>query len=910
MLALLRLAMRADPTYPVAFDLYRHEMTHSGRRRELEAEFPERSRAAGVIAHCRALSIALGSASGLAREREIFATLANIPDPSGCTSGVIAMQSSEASPRDRLARFRELLIRHPEWARARSMYVSLLSSTGRRAEALAFLKQGIRAPQHPVSALDLQLQLVRQHRAMLDSSPARRLEEALAASVARDGAPYLRWMLTQHLARTALQQGTVARFDSLALLQIKIARTSNAPAAEFRSVSERGASLAFTASDPRRALASLNRAVVLADSLASADLRRTAYMDRGRAFSALGRYTLAERDMRQAITFVDATDATWLAEAHHNLGHVHEGQGHWTLAAREMDLYSSYAWQVRTRGAAYMMSLHDAGQVRWKAGWHAAARQSFTRMVEVIDESRSHYLYAGEYYERIGDLARAAEYYRRGARSEDSGDLHLNLAGLTRVYEALGLRDSARAAATLHDKPGAYGVSRLLPTILMSEGRVDEALRLARDDVADMERKGSSRPIATARLQLARLLLEAHRPTDALREALSAESYAASSSLTEERVEAMVVLGLAQLHGRSPVSIVTLRRARELARMAPTAATLRQAEGALGDAQAAFGNEREALAAYDRAATAGDRVTASFDSPVDRARSREQLAAAFDGALRVLASMPDSPSRTNQLLAWSVRRKSAVLSQDGFDRRVTKQLPSIAAMRTALGDSEAVVEYIAIDTALLAIVVTRRSAQVVRLPLSVGATSALSGALRRPLVTVDAGQLDLARAPYDLEIAHRLYAGLFAPIEIALAGITRVILIPDGPVYTVPFNALPVAVPPSGSPAYHGVTYLIDRFTLVLSASSRQPAARVPASGLRAVLVIQGTVAGGDRETAAISGAWPAGRVTALSGRRASEAALRRSSAGQSVLHFAVHARRRRGGSVVIAPRAGSRRRR
>ncbi len=555
----------------------------------------------------------------------------------------------------------------------------------------------------------------------------------------------------------------------------------------------------------------------------------------------------------------------------------------------------------------YMMSLHAGGVIRWKAGWHAAARESFEAMVQTIETLGHSFYYAGEYYERIGDFARAMAYYRRGAAQDNWNDRPLNLAGLTRMFEALGMRDSARAAATRHDLPAySQGTPRLLPAILLADGRVDEALRLARMDVAEQEGKKSARGTASARLNLAQLLLDAGRADDAVREGATAERMAVAAMLTDERIEALLVQGRAQLRERTAESIPTLLRDRAVVRAHPTATAEMKVEMALGDAYAAFGRSAEALIAYDRAATASQRVTATYESALDRARNREQKVALFDGALRVLLGMPESRSRLEQLLAWSARKKDALFIGAGTVGAPTRTRAALSDVQRTLDGSMAIVDYIAMDSGIFALVVTAHASRLLALPLSAPATSDLVQRLQRPLAAVDAGQLDLARAPFDLGLAYRLYSGLFAPLESLLGGVKRIIIAPDGPLHGVPFDALPRTPPGSrvAPGAYHSADYLIDRFNITLSTfpalAGVSRSRSVPADAR--VLVVRGPVTGGEREVASIVAAWPAGRVTSIGGGSATDAG-RQPPGGP--FRRARPCRRER--SARFVPRAGAR---
>ena len=803
---------------------------------------------------------------------------------------------------------RDALAREPDadislWRR----YVELLNGLGRKEEAVAVLGEGIRRSPHPLYSLTLQLLLVGQRERMDDSAAARQLRRGIGASVARDGRPYLRWLYLESLANAMRDAGDIAGMDSLFRERVTIARRAGAVEAECWSLYELGWARLDLSSDPKASLSPLTRSIALAERAGSRYLISVVYARRGRALVKLGDFARAEPDMRKALAATAPHDAYGLAEAHQSLAQIYEGLGRWPKAVAEADLFRRHARELRTTWSdspMYMMSLRAGGMIRWKAGWHAAARESFESMVRVIDELKHSHYYAGEYYERIGDFHQAMTYYRRGAMRNSSNDRPLNLAGLVRMYEALGMRDSARAVAERHDQPAySLGTPRLLPAILLADGRVNEALHLARKDVEEQEAKKSASGTASAMLNLARLLLQTGRSVDAAREAASAGRIAAAATLTDDVIDALLVQGRAELRERSVASLATLQRARALVHTHPTASAELSVELALGDAYAAFGREPDALIAYDHAALASQRVTATYESALDRARNRDQRIAPFDGALRVLLGMPESPSRLAQLFDWSTRKKDALFIGGGgmggagvtglVDAPPRTRL-SLTDIQRTLDGATAIVDYLAVDGRIFALVVTARASRVVKLPLSVPGTMDLVERLRRPFMAVDAGRLDLARAPFDLRVAHQLYAGLFAPLESMLGGVRRLMIAPDGPLYGVPFDALPRTQPfeKTGANAYHAADYLIDHFSITVSASTA-PAGAESRRGVEAgarVLVVRGPVPGGAREAASIIAAWPAGRTTLISGGAATEGALRRRVSGHSVVHFAVHA--------------------
>lgn len=885
--------------YFAAYDLYIVEMASLGRYDKLRREFPEPPRTASVLAQCVSGAARFARGFDLPALELVLRRLDRQPDPSGCRASMGARYRQGALRERSVLEARDALAREPDadislWRR----YVELLNGLGRKEEAVAVLGEGIRRSPHPLYSLTLQLLLVGQRERMDDSAAARQLRRGIGASVARDGRPYLRWLYLESLANAMRDAGDIAGMDSLLRERVTVAHRARATEAECFSLYYLGWSRLDLRHDPRAALAPLTRSIALAEKVRSPYFIVMVYERRARAYLQLGDFRRAEPDIRRALSVTPANDWYSLTEAHQTLTYVYEGLGRWPEAVREADRFRWHARELSKQWLAssmYMMSLRAGGMIRWKAGWHAAARESFEMMVQTIEELGQSFYYAGEYYERIGDFARAMTYYRRGAAQDNWNDRPLNLAGLTRMYEAIGMRDSARSAAERHDLPAySQGTPRLLPSILLADGRVNEALQLARKDVEEQEAKKSASGTASAMLNLARLLLQTGRSVDAAREAASAGRIAAAATLTDDVIEALLVQGRAELREQSVASLATLQRARALVHTHPTASAELSVELALGDAYAAFGREPDALIAYDHAALASQRVTATYESALDRARNREQKVALFDGALRVLLEMPESSSRSAQMFAWSARKKDALFIGVGTVGAQARTRATLADIRRTLDGGTAVVNYIAVDSAILALVITARASRVVKLPLSVLVTSDLVRRLRQPLVAVDAGQLDLARAPFDLGLAHRLYAGLFAPLENMLGGVQRIIILPDGPLFGVPFDALPRTPPGvrTGTNAYHAADYLIDRFTITVSTASALAGverSRGVAEGAR-VLVVRGPVAGGEREVASIVAAWPAGRTTSIGGSTATESALRKRVTGRTVIHFAVHA--------------------
>jgi len=497
------------------------------------------------------------------------------------------------------------------------------------------------------------------------------------------------------------------------------------------------------------------------------------------------------------------------------------------------------------------------------------------------------------------DLQRALAYYRAGAFPRDALSIDgQDLAGLVRVYEQLDEPDSAEAVARFHDgAPERWQATEipLLPQVLASRGRVADAVRVAQAWAERQVRGGHVQATALAKLELADLLLREGRSQATLREATEVDSLARSLTMTDERISAGTLRGRALLAlGDRPRALRALKAAGALAAGHPTADGVFTTQVVLGDALAANGRPQAALAAYDRAARTVEHITVGLRGDVDRAGYRERHLRPFDGALRVLLGTPDpAPPALDAGVLWSQRRKAATLALATTDAARRPAPLDRAALQRRLGPREALVDYVVTDSLVAAIVVTDRRAAVVRLPMTRESASALVAQLRRPLVTTFAGRLDLSRAPYDLGLAHTLYAGLVRPLERALGGRDHWLIAPDGPLYALPFEALVTRVAPEGGVVYAASEYLIDRIqvTYLPSAQFLAPAAEraKPLAGAR-MLAVAGNAPGSAREVAAVRDAFSPVPVRVLSRGAATETALRTQGPRYTVIHVATHA--------------------
>ena len=893
-LVLLQAARRADASYVTAHVEYMYLRLLRFEDAALRRESAALARSPVLRDRCLGIAMA-GIVENRLALRDLLA-LERASPHAACPVTYLALEQPQRDLPDslRLVLTRRALRESPELWVLWIAYADLVRRRGDSTEAARVIEQGLRAVQHPLYRIQLTMDRIGRRLQQGDTSGARGLRDALRAAMDRDGRVGLRAHYDVGICLpTVLKDQEREQRSAVDRSRVKgdwawAERTLTDCAREYNN---RG--------DPRRALEFIGRAMLLADSVRLPDLHLALYLLRGRAHSMLGRHAQAARDLRRALELGAGAGRLYnVADAHHNLAHAYEGEGRWADASREIDRFVTLARPLY--GGLLFTALIDAGEIRWKAGWHASARPAFEEMVRVVDEERREYYWAGEYYERTGDLQGARRYYEK-ARAEYGWNSR-GQSGLARVYEQLGQMDSAEAVARVHDAQEVLWPPLelpLMPPFLMRRGKTSEAMRVASDWAATQEQRGNAHGADLANVELARLALDARATNVALRAAGRAESLATVLHLPSERVRALTLRGRAlRQRGSLDSAIITLRSAARQASGDSTRDNRGEANLALGDALAERGDLALALLAYEVAARAVEHVTAGFSVDVDRARYRDRHLLPFDGAVRALLRSEASAARVAQLVGWSARRKAAALALATHEATRGADAPSsppvLVDLQARLASSDALLDYIVLDSLVAAIVITRDRASVVTLPVSSDSLRRMVEALRRPLIITTGGRLDMARAPYSLEIAKALHDVLVRPLASALEGARKLLVVPDGALHALPFEALVTAAPPSRNDRqdYAGATYLLDAYEIeYLPSSVFLPRTATGSLSASSLLVLSYGAPGADREAAALRAEWPRGNVTVLQGARATEIAAKAGMARYGIIHFAVHAR-------------------
>lgn len=779
-------------------------------------------------------------------------------------------------------------------------YATALFAAGEFREADATLKGVMRRAGHPLEAVRLNLRMASFYIQRGDSARARALVRAVGAAVARDRRPGVRIVyllaLDEVIGTTNVEGNDL---DPVLREWAAVAQRHGAWVYEWLARYTLALRLADRG-NPVSALGEYARIVEIADSVGIRKYQVTSRMKRGRALQSLGRLAEAERDLRGAVELAIGAELPYqLAESYHNLAHVYEGAGRLEEASWAVDRFIETIRPLQ-HSRLRMTAFLDAGEIRWKAGWHAAARRALDSMVVVVDEQDQNHYYAGEHFERLGDFAKAKRYFSQGAAYREQ--LSLNLAGLVRVYTAIGQLDSAESVARQHDATmtGESDVP-LLPERLAQLGDLDKAVELSEAWARKRLGQGNVRSAAIAHLQWARLLIESGRAGAAFPVLQRVDSLTAMNDLIEERIESKRLGGLALAAEGDPVAASkAFEEAARLARQHPTATAILKTHVALAEAQAAAGRPIDAIGTFDLAAKQAYAITRSLEADYDRVRHRDRTMAPFDGAIQTLLAMPDPVESLPLLIEWSQRRKATALALatggvTGEGPGTTPLTP--ATVQARLGARQALIDYLVSDSGVAAIVIRPDRIALLRLPLTADSLGRLVRELRRPLTASFNGRIDLARAPFQLNLARSLYQALITPLLPELAGVQRLLIVPDGVLHYVPFPALTLAsgVPESGADRYSGARYVVDDYeTVYLPSMAFMPGGRSagrprldPAS--RILAIVYGAP-GGEAEVRAIEAVWTGGVVTRLERDRATETATHVNAPDYDVLHFAVHA--------------------
>jgi len=481
-----------------------------------------------------------------------------------------------------------------------------------------------------------------------------------------------------------------------------------------------------------------------------------------------------------------------------------------------------------------------------------------------------------------------------------STDLAISLGHYSRVLRQLkrfGEAESVlrRSLAIREEKLGRdhtyVGMTLIgLSMALREQGRLDEAAASAERAIKIQEDKLGPRHPRTALALFAygqaKLARRDHAGAEALfrRAAVIREESLGPQHPDTARALGNLALTLSLLN-RPAGALVAIRRATEIARVRRDHDDQRHDEGAETERRAARGlfarhaglahlaslgappaHKDELMSeAYEMAqwAQAGGvagalaRMAARFASGSDplaqAVREREDAQARRQHLDRLLLELLSKPPQERNAAEESAARDEIVALGRriaALDKTLAKEFPAYAELATArplklsrtkqlLGPDEALLLYLVRDGDAFVWVVRRE--RTLWLPLK-ASRATLEQAVKALRATLNPAENQDFR-PMPLDQAHKLYRDLIAPGEAALAGVRHLLIVPDGPLQSLPFGLLTASAPKGNAadPDYRRADWLARKYAISVlpSASSLQalrataaaPARREPFAG-------------------------------------------------------------------------------
>jgi CHAT domain-containing protein/Tfp pilus assembly protein PilF len=477
----------------------------------------------------------------------------------------------------------------------------------------------------------------------------------------------------------------------------------------------------------------------------------------GNIYRALGAYRLALQSFQQALTIRTSLDErTGVMETSHNIGLVHFSQGDYELA---IDAYK--------RGLRLNRALHD---------------QSF----------------AAKALRNIGAAA-----WRLGQRERAAANFRESLA----IAQRQGLRTDE--GEVLHD----------LGQMSLVDGRIGEASHLFDRSLEVRRRVGDQAGITETLTSMASARLAERRHGLALDLAQQAAGNAAVHDQPELLWEAQTVAGQAYRRLRRPDDArsafsESIRSIEQLSAQVVSDESLSQRffEDKLSpyhELIALLVEERSSGEAFELAERSKARLLTQLlrgnradENPIladNEKRERARLRGALLSLNRQTESEQAKPARDeSRLNALESARRSSREDLAAFEASLAGRHPELAAARgevkpVTLADvthilndrTTAIVEYVVTGRELFALLLTSDGARV-----TVDGRAIDIGAAELARRTERFGQQVRSRDFGFADDARALYHLLLEPFKGRLAGKSRLIVVPDGPLWNVPFQAL------------------------------------------------------------------------------------------------------------------------
>jgi CHAT domain-containing protein/Tfp pilus assembly protein PilF len=553
---------------------------------------------------------------------------------------------------------------------------------------------------------------------------------------------------------------------------------------------------------------------------------------RGEYDAALERYSRADRvleeagDLRRAATVVNNIaltyslrgDTTTALEYNRRALDMARATGNQSMVAKALDTGADL-YRVMGAHDLALRSFQEALRIRASMGDKLGVMET-TLNIGLVHYSQGDY-----------DLAIAA--FKDGIRLNREGDLRDD------VVVAEGLRDIGAAAWRLGQRERAAAdfresleimrrtgqryreaeVLNDLGQMSLADGRVAESSRLLDESLAIRQALGDQAGISETLTSLASARLAGHHNAAALELAERARDNAAAHDQPELRWQAQTVAAAACIRlGRTDAAkqalIDAIRSIEQVSgRLAGTESLrLRFFEDKLSPyhelialliQQRSFGEALE-LAERSKARVLTRLLGTTQDDHAgilssEEKREQTRLRDALRAVDQQIARGQESKSADQaRLTALEATRRSARDAVAAFETVLLARHPELATVRGQVAPltvpdagrlltdrATAVVEYVVSNDRLFAFLATTDGTRVAldarALPVDRATLIRRVEHFRVAVSTRDFGFVDEARALYDT---------LLSPFGARLAGLSRIIMVPDGPLWNVPFQAL------------------------------------------------------------------------------------------------------------------------
>jgi CHAT domain-containing protein/tetratricopeptide (TPR) repeat protein len=479
----------------------------------------------------------------------------------------------------------------------------------------------------------------------------------------------------------------------------------------------------------------------------------------GNIYRALGAYREALQSFRQALEIRSLLDdRAGVMETSHNIGLVHFSQGDYQLAIdaykRALDLNRRWALHDESFVAE---ALRNIGAAAWRLGQFERAEADFRESLAIAERKHSLALEGdllhdlGQAELRRGRVPQAARFFDRALTlRREIGDQ----AGIT---ESLTTLASARLAA-----------GQPAPARDLAQEATDNALT---HDQRELLWQAQT-VVGVASRRLGRIAVARKALLDAI--------------VSIERLSAEVV------------DRESLRQQFFEDKLSPyhELIALCLAEGSFGEAfEMAERSKARVLAELIRGHTSDESGILTPGEVQEQTRLQGVL---FSLNRQIESQLAEPPTDVRRVPALEAERRAARDGLAAFEASLAARHPELAAVRgqvapltleqasRMLTDREtAIIEYVVADRQLFAFMVTRDGRHIAVdghvIDIGVSALASRAERFRQRVGARDFGVTEDARALYDT---------LLAPFQDRLIGKSRLIVVPDGALWNVPFQAL------------------------------------------------------------------------------------------------------------------------